>query len=227
MEPIILASYHVEHFIYSSGMSLAGGNHYLSLHDPTELFKADAVGEVPIESLNHGLEQIIVDRTLPATTAFSVCFAAVYLVRHLPKIVQGNDPLVIDIEQTKGLLQICRSGASSTTVTSVGCVPTNVQGQLDIDSAVTVIIVVVIRTTVIALSAPAPPASPPLAGGIQLGHDLVTAPPCSQSGAEERGECVGADGPRPLFVENVEALADLRLERGGSGGCWRHFAAIK
>ena len=122
---------------------------------------------------------------------------------------------------------ICRS-ASSTTVTSVGCVPTNVQGQLDIDSAVTAIIVVVIRTTVIALSAPAPPASPPLAGGIQLGHDLVTAPPCSQSGAEERGECVGGDGPRPLFVENVEALADLRLERGGSGaGCWRHFAAIK
>ena len=211
-------------------MSLDGGNHYLSLHDPTVLFKAYAVGEVPIESLNHGLEQIIVDRTLPAatTTAFSVCFAAVYLVRHLPKIVQGNDSLVIDIEQTKGLLQICRFGASSTTVTSVGCVPTNVQGQLDIDSAVTVIIVVVIRTTVITLSAPAPPVSPPLAGGIQLGHDLVTAPPsCSQSGAEERGECVGADGPRPLFVENVEALADLRLERGGSGGCWRHFAAIK
>ena len=212
-------------------MSLAGGNHYLSIHDPIELFKAYAIGEVPIESLNHGLEQIIVDRTLPATTtAFSVCFAAVYLVRHLPKIVQGNDSLVIDIEQTKGLLQICRSGASSTTVTSVGCVPTNVQGQLDIDSAVTVIIVVVIRTTVITLSAPAPPVSPPLAGGIQLGHDLVTAP-CSQSGAEERGECVGGDGPRPLFVENVEALADLRLERGGSssgsGGCWRHFAAIK
>ena len=101
LEPIILASYHVEHFIYSSGMSVAGGNHYLSPHDPTELFKAYAVGEVPIESLNHGLEQIIVDRTLPATTAFSVCFAAVYLVRHLPKIVQGNDPLVIDIEQTK------------------------------------------------------------------------------------------------------------------------------
>ena len=69
----------------SSGMSLVEQLYlYLSLHDPTELFEADAVGEVPIESLNHGLEQIIVDRTPPTVAACSVCFVTVYFIRNLP-----------------------------------------------------------------------------------------------------------------------------------------------
>ena len=194
----------------------------LSTHNTTKLLKIDAFSKVSIERFDHGLEQVVVNRptaTAAATAAAGIGSTTSSTGMNFPcdflQIFNGDDPLVVHVEQAERILQVRHFGTATTAGSAdhISFLGQYVQNQLDIDlvgvaAAADVFVVIVIRYHGRDLLPPSTP--PPFSGSREFGHDIIPRHPMAH-GAEERREGVGRDGTRPIVVEHVELCSNLGL----------------